>query len=147
MAAKSKANSGNKESERENKEKGSNTDNDSDTDLDTSVHADHETPRILGSSTPIDPAKLTNTTAGNQGPSTENLFEQLLIQHKQMQQQNKTLMTQMIRRLSSLEGTSPRMDPPANYRYKLSVPKWIMEMSFEACKWKIINFKTQSSMN
>ena len=80
-------------------------------------------------------------------PSMMNLFQQLLLQHTQMQQQNKTLMTQMIRRMSNSEGTSPRMNPPANYGYKLPVPEWNQDMSFEAWKRKILNFKPQSSMN
>ena len=73
-------------------------------DLDTPVHPDSETLRTSGSSTPTDPA---NRTAENQDPSTGNLFQQLLIQYIQMQIRNDTIMTQMIRRLSNSEGTSP----------------------------------------
>ena len=71
MAANAKANPGYKGSEQkidnrnQDNETGSNTDNNPDTELDTSVHADHETPRTVVSSTPIDPAKVTNTTGGD----------------------------------------------------------------------------------
>ena len=80
MAVKAEANLGNKESEREidnrneGNKTGSNTDNSLDTELDTSVHAGHETPMTSGSSTPTDYANLTSMTAGNQDPSTVNLF-------------------------------------------------------------------------
>ena len=113
-------------------------------DLDTPVHPDSETLRTSGSSTPTDPA---NRTAENQDPSTGNLFQQLLIQYIQMQIRNDTIMTQMIRRLLNLEGTSLIKDPIVNYGHKIPVPKWIRDMSFEAWKQKILNFKEQSLMN
>ena len=98
------------ESERENNRTGSNTDTDLYMDLDIPVNADYETLRTSGSSTPTDPA---NTTAENQDLSKGNLFQQFLIQQAWMQQQNETIMTQMIRRLSNSEGTSPiRIDSP-----------------------------------
>ena len=49
--------------------------------------------------------------------------------------------------MSNSEGTSPRINPPANYGYKLPVPEWNQDMSFEAWKRKIFNFKAQSLMN
>ena len=64
-----------------------------------------------------------------------------------MQQQNETLMNQMIQRLSSSDGTSPRRDPLINYGHKFPVPEWNRDMSFEGWKQKILNFKEQSSMN
>ena len=118
---------GNEESEREiddrsdNNETGSDTDNDPDMGSDTLIH--NETPMTSGSPTLVYLANLTKITAGNQDPNTENLFQQLLIQHTRMQQQNETLMTQMIRRLSSSDGTSPRRDPLTNYGHKLPVPR------------------------
>ena len=98
-------------------------------DLDTPVHPDSETLRTSGSSTPTDPA---NRTAENQDPSTGNLFQQLLIQYIQMQIRNDTIMTQMIRRWSNLEETSPIKDPLVNYGHKTPIPEWNRDMSFKA---------------
>ena len=101
MTSKTKARPGNEESEQEiddrsdNNKIGSDTDNDPDMGSDTLIH--NETPMTSGSPTLVYLANLTKITAGNQDPNTENLFQQLLIQHTRMQQQNKTLMTQMIR--------------------------------------------------
>ena len=78
----------------DNNEIGSDTDNNPDMGLDTLIL--NETLMTSGSPTLVYLANLTKITAGNQDPNTENLFQQLLIQHTRMQQQNKTLMTQMI---------------------------------------------------
>ena len=127
MTAKIKARPGNEESEREiddrsdNNKTGSDTDNDLDMGSDTLIH--NETLMTSGSPTLVYLANLTKITAGNQDPNTENLFQQLLIQHTRRQQQNETLMTQMIQKLLSSDGTSPRRDPLTNYGHKLPVPK------------------------
>ena len=84
-----------------------------------------------------------NTAAGGMDLNTVNIFQQLLMQQNQMQQQNQTFMTQMFQTLSGSGG----MNPPANHGYKLPVPEWNKDMSFEAWKRKIVNFKAQSSMN
>ena len=39
------------------------------------------------------------------------------------------------------------MNPPANHGHKVPVPEWNQDMSFEAWKRKIFNFKAQSLMN
>ena len=88
---------------------------------DTLIH--NETPMTSGSLTPVYLANLTKMTAGNQDPNMVNLFQQFLIQHTRMQQQKETLRTQMIPRLSSSDGTSPRRDPLTNYGHKLPVPE------------------------
>ena len=122
MTAKTKARPGNEESEQEiynrsdNNETGSDTDNNADMGSDTVIH--NETPMRSGSPTLVYLANLTKITAGNQDPNTENLFQQLLVQHTRMQQHNETLMTQMIQRLSSSDRTSPRRDPLTNYGHK-----------------------------
>ena len=82
-------------------------------------------------------------TAGGMDPNTANIFQQLLMQQNQMQQQNQTFMTQMFQTLSGSGG----MNPPADHGYELPVPEWNQDMSFEAWKRKIFNFKSQSSMN
>merc|ERR1711994_154525 len=81
--------------------------------------------------------------AGGMDPNTANLFQQLLMQQNQMQQQNQTFMTQMFQTLSGSGG----MNPPADHGYELPVPEWNQDMSFEAWKRKIFNFRSQSSMN
>ena len=91
-----------------------NTDNDTDTELDITVHTGHGTPVTSETSTPVAPTNPLNMAAGSLDPNTVNLFQQLLMQHNQMQQQNQTLMMQMLQRMSSSEGTSPRMNPSAN---------------------------------
>ena len=64
-----------------------------------------------------------------------------------MQNQNQFFMTQMIQSMAGSDGTNPHMNPPPNYGHKLSVPLWNKDISFEAWKQKIFNFKAQSSLN
>ena len=75
--------------------------------------------------------------------NTVHIFQQLLKQ----QQENQLVMTKMIESMAGSEGTSHCMNPPVNYGHKLRVPEWNKEMTFEMWKRKIVNFKTQSSMN
>ena len=84
-----------------------------------------------------------NTAAGGMDLNTVNIFQQLLMQQNQMQQQNQTFMTQMFQTLSGSGG----MNTAANHGYELPVPEWNQDMSFEAWKRKIFNYKAQSSMN
>ena len=107
------------------------------------VYTGYGTPVTSGASPTAASTAPVNTAAGGLDPNTANFFQQLLMQQNQMQQQNQSFMTQMFQSMSSSGG----MNPPANYGYKLPVPEWNQDMSFEAWKRKIFNFKAQSSMN
>ena len=149
MAANANANPVNKDGEQEldkrnkDNETESNTDNDTDTELDITVYTGHGTPVTSGTSSPAAPTNPLNTAAGSLDLNMVNFFQQLLMQQNQMQQQNQTFMTQMFQSLSGSEG----MNLPTNYGHKLPVSEWNQDMSFEAWKRKIFNFKAQSLMN
>ena len=109
------------------------------------VYTGHGTPVTSGAPSSAASTAPVNTAAGAGGldANTANFFQQLLMQQSQMQQQSQSFMTQMFQSMSSSGG----MNPPVNHGYKLPVPEWNQDMSFEAWKRKIFNFKAQSSMN
>ena len=60
---------------------------------------------------------MQNIAAGNMDTNTVNLFQELIKQ----QQQSQLVMAKLLESMASLEGLSPRMNPPVNYAHKIPV--------------------------
>ena len=106
----------------------------------TTVYTGYGSPVTTGAPTTTASTVPINTVGGVD-PNMATFIQQMMTQQNQ---QMSTFMTTMFQNMSQGSGG---MNLPANHGYKLPVPEWNKDMSFEAWKRNILMFRDQSPMN
>ena len=104
------------------------------------VYTGNEVPVTTGAPTTAASTFPINTATGVD-PNLATFFQQIMTQQNQ---QISTFMTTMFQNMSQSSGGT---NPSANHGYKLPVPEWNKDMSFDAWKRNLVMFRDQSPLN